>query len=207
MIDNYSRLYDAWRREKQRIDIQPLQENFHAAIAEYITQLREQTKTADKSTLAGKIMEKEKEHVERMIGEINQVRMRKIVILEVEEKPVDVLNLTAEEKRLQVELRRLLAAHSQGIKHVLVGREYKTEITLPQNTQPQTQPQQTTQPPQQKPQQAFKVIRFTQTIPAIMGVDMMTYGPFKAEDIASLPAPNAENLIRKGIAKEVEISP
>jgi DNA replication factor GINS len=207
MIDNYSRLYDAWRREKQRIDIQPLQENFHAAIAEYITQLREQTKTADKSTLAGKIMEKEKEHVERMIGEINQVRMRKIVILEVEEKPVDVLNLTAEEKRLQVELRRLLAAHSQGIKHVLVVREYKTEITLPQNTQPQTQPQQTTQPPQQKPQQAFKVIRFTQTIPAIMGVDMMTYGPFKAEDIASLPAPNAENLIRKGIAKEVEISP
>jgi DNA replication factor GINS len=207
MIDNYSRLYDAWRREKQRIDIQPLQENFHAAIAEYITQLREQTKTADKSTLAGKIIEKEKEHVERMIGEINQIRMRKIVILEVEEKPVDVLNLTAEEKRLQVELRRLLAAHSQGIKHVLVGREYKTEIPLPQNTQPQTQPQQTTQPPQQKPQQAFKVIRFTQTIPAIMGVDMMTYGPFKAEDIASLPAPNAENLIRKGIAKEVEISP
>jgi DNA replication factor GINS len=207
MIDNYSRLYDAWRREKQRIDIQPLQENFHAAIAEYITQLREQTKTADKSTLAGKIIEKEKEHVERMIGELNQIRMRKIVILEVEEKPVDVLNLTAEEKRLQVELRRLLAAHSQGIKHVLVVREYKTEITLPQNTQPQTQPQQTTQPPQQKPQQAFKVIRFTQTIPAIMGVDMMTYGPFKAEDIASLPAPNAENLIRKGIAKEVEISP
>ena len=40
-----------------------------------------------------------------------------------------------------------------------------------------------------------------------MGVDMMTYGPFKAEDVASLPAPNAENLIRKGIAKEVEISP
>lgn len=207
MIDNYSRLYDAWRREKQRIDIQPLQENFHAAIAEYITQLREQTKTVDKSTLAGKIVEKEKEHVERMIGELNQIRMRKIVILEVEEKSVDVLNLTAEEKRLQVELRRLLAAHSQGIKHVFVGREYKTEIPLPQNTQPQTQPQQTTQPPQQKPQQAFKVIRFTQTIPAIMGVDMMTYGPFKAEDIASLPAPNAENLIRKGIAKEVEISP
>ena len=49
MIDNYSRLYEAWRREKQRIDIQPLQENFHAAIAEYIAQLREQTKTADKS--------------------------------------------------------------------------------------------------------------------------------------------------------------
>ena len=207
MTDNYTWLYEAWRREKQRMDIQPLQENFHTAIIEYVAQLREQIKTVDKSTLAGKIVEKEKEHVERMIGELNLIRMRKIVILEVEEKPIDVLNLTAEEKRLQVELRRLLAAHSQGIKHELMGREYKTEISLPQNTHPQTQSQPTTQPPQQKPQQAFKIIRFNQTIPAIMGIDMMTYGPFKAEDIASLPAPNAENLIRKGIAKEVEISP
>jgi DNA replication factor GINS len=207
MTDNYTWLYEAWRREKQRMDIQPLQENFHTAIIEYVAQLREQIKTVDKSTLAGKIVEKEKEHVERMIGELNLIRMRKIVIFEVEEKPIDVLNLTAEEKRLQVELRRLLAAHSQGIKHELMGREYKTEISLPQNTHPQTQSQPTTQPPQQKPQQAFKIIRFNQTIPAIMGIDMMTYGPFKAEDIASLPAPNAENLIRKGIAKEVEISP
>ncbi len=67
MTDNYTRLYEAWRKEKQRIDIQPLQENFHAAIAEYIIQLREQMKTVDKSTLAGKIVDKEKEHVERMI--------------------------------------------------------------------------------------------------------------------------------------------
>ncbi len=207
MTDNYTRLYEAWRKEKQRIDIQPLQENFHASIAEYVTQLREQTKTVDKSTLAGKIVDKEKEHVERMISELNQLRMHKIVILELEEKPVDVLNLTAEEKRLQVELRRLLAAHSQGIKHMLMGREYKPDISLPQSSQTLTQPQQAAHTPLQKTQQAFKVIRFIQTIPAIMGVDMMTYGPFKAEDVASLPAPNAENLIRKGIAKEVEISP
>ncbi len=207
MTDNYTRLYEAWRKEKQRIDIQPLQENFHASIAEYVTQLREQTKTVDKSTLAGKIVDKEKEHVERMISELNQLRMHKIVILELEEKPVDVLNLTAEEKRLQVELRRLLASHSQGIKHMLMGREYKPDISLPQSSQTLTQPHQSAHTSLQKTQQAFKVVRFIQTIPAIMGVDMMTYGPFKAEDVASLPAPNAENLIRKGIAKEVEISP
>jgi DNA replication initiation complex subunit (GINS family) len=40
-----------------------------------------------------------------------------------------------------------------------------------------------------------------------MGVDMKTYGPFKAEDVASLPAQNADNLIRKGIAKLVETEP
>ena len=90
---------------------------------------------------------------------------------------------------------------------MLMGREYKPDISLPQSSQTLTQPQQAAHTSLQKPQQAFKVVRFIQTIPAIMGVDMMTYGPFKAEDVASLPAPNAENLIRKGIAKEVEISP
>ena len=74
MTDNYTRLYEAWRKEKQRIDIQPLQENFHASIAEYVTQLREQTKTVDKSTLAGKIVDKEKEHVERMISRTQPVK-------------------------------------------------------------------------------------------------------------------------------------
>jgi DNA replication initiation complex subunit (GINS family) len=49
------------------------------------------------------------------------------------------------------------------------------------------------------------VVRFLQAVPAIMGIDMKTYGPFKPEDVVSLPVENAENLIRRGIAKEVEI--
>ena len=203
MTDKYSLLYEAWRRERQRTDIQPLQENFHSTLAAYVAQIREQSKSADKSTLAGKIIEKEKEHVERMISEINQTRMRKIVMLELEDKPVDVLNLTAEEKRLQVELRRLLANYSQGIKHILMGQEYKEPLATHTI---QTLTNLDVQPTQQK-SQVLKVVRFTQAIPAIMGIDMKTYGPFKVEDIAFLPAPNAENLIRKGIAKEVEISP
>jgi DNA replication factor GINS len=48
-------------------------------------------------------------------------------------------------------------------------------------------------------------IRFLRAVPAIIGIDMKTYGPFKAEDLASMPVENAENLIRRGIAKEVEI--
>jgi DNA replication initiation complex subunit (GINS family) len=49
------------------------------------------------------------------------------------------------------------------------------------------------------------VVRFLQAVPAIMGIDMKSYGPFEPEDVASIPAENAENLIRRGIAKGVEI--
>jgi len=43
-------------------------------------------------------------------------------------------------------------------------------------------------------------------IPAIMGADMKSYGPFVVEDVASLPELNARILIKQGLAVLVEVS-
>ena len=50
------------------------------------------------------------------------------------------------------------------------------------------------------------VVRFLKDVPSIVGVDLKTYGPFKSEDVASLPIENARVLIRQGLAVEVELS-
>ncbi|MFA5868813.1 MAG: hypothetical protein WC941_03855 [Candidatus Bathyarchaeia archaeon] len=205
MTESYRTLYDAWRRERQRPDIQPLPEGFRQAMAGYITQLREQNRAAEKTSVRGKLIEKEREHAEKMLQDINHLRLTKLVTSELNGAPMEPLNLTAEEKRLQVEMRRLLAAHTQGLKQALQTREPAVEappvVTPPPI--PQSQPPQ----PHDMTDKGFKVVRLTQPLPAIMGVDMKTYGPFKAEDVASLPAQNADNLIRKGIAKLVETEP
>ena len=49
-------------------------------------------------------------------------------------------------------------------------------------------------------------IRFLKSIPAIMGADMKSYGPFTAEDVASLPPQNAQILVKQGLAVLVEVS-
>jgi len=49
-------------------------------------------------------------------------------------------------------------------------------------------------------------IRFLKNIPAIMGADMKSYGPFVAEDVASLPPQNAQILVKQGLAVLVEVS-
>jgi len=49
-------------------------------------------------------------------------------------------------------------------------------------------------------------LRFSKSIPAIMGADMKSYGPFAAEDVASLPELNAKILIKQGLAVLVEVS-
>jgi DNA replication factor GINS len=206
MTDEYKILYDSWRKEKQRPDIQPLPEGFYAAMTGYVTQLKEQNKNTDKSTVKGKLIDKERDHVDKMLHDLNRIRLNKLVTAELNGAPVEPLNLTAEEKHLQVELRRLLAAHTQGMKQSLQGKEPKTEA-LQMSALPQVTPRPPPPVHHIETAEPLKVVRFTQSLPAIMGVDMKTYGPFKAEDVASLPAQNADNLIRKGIAKLVETEP
>jgi DNA replication factor GINS len=47
------------------------------------------------------------------------------------------------------------------------------------------------------------VIRFLQEVDEIIGADLEKYGPFKVEDIATIPYENAQALITKNIATKV----
>jgi DNA replication factor GINS len=49
------------------------------------------------------------------------------------------------------------------------------------------------------------VLRFLKDAPSIVGSNLKTYGPFKAEDVASLPVENAEILIQRGLAKKISL--
>ncbi len=198
MTSNYDVLQSCWSRERQRREIQPLPEGFSTAMADYQARLREASRSEEKGTLKAKLVEIERTNAERMLTEVTQIRLRKIVTAEVEGAPVETVNMIPEERRLQAELRRLLAAYTQGMKQPLIDVQTPTEP--PRQAPPPPKPFQIPE----KASLSYTVVRFIQPLPAIMGTDMKTYGPFAAEDVASLPAQNAENLIRKGIAKVVE---
>ena len=46
-------------------------------------------------------------------------------------------------------------------------------------------------------------VRFTKHVDELVGLDLRRYGPFEAEDVASLPAANADILIAGGDALEI----
>ena len=48
-------------------------------------------------------------------------------------------------------------------------------------------------------------VRFVKDVDEIMGADSEKYGPFKTEDIATIPNENAQDLISNGIALKVRI--
>ena len=49
------------------------------------------------------------------------------------------------------------------------------------------------------------VVRFLKPTEAFIGIDMGKYGPFQAEDVASLPFENARSIIEGGAAVEVHV--
>ncbi len=51
----------------------------------------------------------------------------------------------------------------------------------------------------------LKVVAFIEEVTAFLGEDMVSYGPFKAGDIASIPEKNAEILINSKKAEEMKI--
>lgn len=49
------------------------------------------------------------------------------------------------------------------------------------------------------------VLRFLRDVPAIIGADIETCGPFKVEDVVSLPFENSKILVKQGLTRRVEV--
>ncbi len=46
--------------------------------------------------------------------------------------------------------------------------------------------------------------RLLRDVPSFIGADLKTYGPYKCEDVALLPAQNVDALVKRGIATEIQ---
>jgi DNA replication factor GINS len=182
----YDELLEAWKTEKLNVEIQPLPRDFYVRLAEYIRKIREERRMLDEKTVKGSLMKKEEENVKKMAAELIQIRYEKIMSLIRRGEVVPASNLTDEEERWSQESSLQLDSFKKFTEKLLQGRLEKVE---------------------EKRNSGQMVVRLLRDIPEIVGADMKTYGPFKKEDIASLPKENAKVLIKQGAAVEIETAP
>ena len=90
-------------------------------------------------------------------------------------------------------------ACNRAISNLVGGGEVSAEEMVGVEKKAEAKP---VEPEVTKPSEKI-MIRFTKDTPEIIGVDLKTHGPFKAEDIASLPRENAEALVKQGLAKAI----
>jgi DNA replication factor GINS len=182
-IAMYDELYAAWKKEKENVEIQRLPKNFYAKIAEYVGKIREERRMLDKKTTKAKLLNREFKSVKNMAEELILLRYDKALKKSLARETVPKGVLIEEEEKLYGEILPLAEVYQTFLKGVLRGRLSSIER-------------------EEKPKTIL--LRFVQEIPAIVGSDMKTYGPFEPEDIATLPSENARILIKQGVAVKVE---
>ncbi len=145
--------------------------------------MKEESRMLDEKTVRAKLLRRESKNVKKMVEELIRLRSEKALGKTMDGKVVAKEALTYEEEKLLGEVSPSLESYQTLLKDILSGRSPRIEV-------------------KEKPK--TMILRFIQEIPAIIGADMKTYGPFKPEDIASLPIENARILIKQGVAVEVE---
>ena len=179
----YDELYEVWKKEKNSVEIQGLPKNFYAKITAYITKMREENRMLDRKTTKAKLLDCEFRNVKTMVGELFQIRYKKLREKVLARETVPRAASTEEEKKLCEEFLSLTEAYQAFAKNVLRGHLTKIE---------------------RRAQQSMMVLRFVHEIPALVGSDMKTYGPFEPEDIATLPPENARILVKQEVAVQVD---
>jgi len=179
----YDELYKAWAQEKETKEIQVLPKDFYVKLADYIKRMKDESRMLDDKTVRAKLLRREFTNVKRMAKQLVQLRYEKALRKAMAGEVIAKEAFTREEEKLLGEVAPSLESFQALLKDILGGRSPRVEV-------------------KEKPK--TMILRFVQEIPAIIGADMKTYGPFKPEDIASLPIENARILIKQGVAIEVE---
>ncbi|MGC8896331.1 MAG: hypothetical protein ACP5LB_06185 [Candidatus Bathyarchaeia archaeon] len=180
----YNELYEVWRQELENVELVRLPDDFYSRVADYLKRIREESRMLDKRTVKASLLKKEWQNVKRMLRELIRARYKKLVekVAKGEKIPVDAL--TVEERKIFTDVSPFAEAYQHFAKNLIQGQFLKISVEKKHKT---------------------VVLRFRKDVPAIIGSDMKTYGPFKIEDIASLPAENAKILVKQGLAEKVEV--
>lgn len=194
MRTRYTRLHTTWENETKRPTLQNIPDDFIHEMKSYTTQLNK-TDTSPE-TLSGNLTQTERNYANHMFKQLVETRLNKIIKSELNGLPINAQAMTPEEQQLHSNLRQLLTEYKQGIELSQVKTEPIKQISPIKESMlvPKIEIKDT----------ELVLVRFLQPLPAIMGIDMKAYGPFQPEELATIPRQNAENLIKRGVAKRVE---
>jgi len=96
----YNELYKAWKSEKSSQKTQPLASDFYQKVQTYLSGLEQDSVSLEAHTLQGRLTLKEKEVVTRLLQELKETRLQKLVNITKQHGTVDATDLTEEERNL-----------------------------------------------------------------------------------------------------------
>ncbi|MFW9788885.1 MAG: hypothetical protein ACFFE2_05645 [Candidatus Thorarchaeota archaeon] len=184
----YDDIKSAWEMEIDNEGLQDLGDLRLSKMIAYLSSVRLSLAStdADKRVQAD-ILTQEALNLEFMIEDLLNMRRQKIIkaILSGHRPRGD---MTLAEEELYNRVQRAFDGHTEFVKDSLAGSKPKRKPS-----------DDTSEDFLEDDEVEYVTVRFLRTISdAFLGLDEKTYGPFKKEDIAMIPAANARTWIRDG---------
>ena len=176
----YTALLERWQAERDAFDLLPLRDSFLQNLREYIEQVLERTQSEELTALQRQLLETELTNLQFMMKNLLQMRVKKI-LTHLFDQEIDYDLLTRTERRFADQISRNLRSVLLPVNDLFTPLEEEGGSSR------------------------LLLVRFLEDHPQLIGVDLKTYGPFRADDLATLPAENARLIIRKNQAEPVSI--
>jgi len=172
--------YRTWLQERSETKITNLPVGFLQESSKYMAQLRSGYGLLEKSSLRYRLVTKELELMEYMLRDLMGIRFRKVG-MRPHGRVEDIYPFTDD----RIVMEKLFDAI--GIQEQIMQRVVHGEPIV--NMEPS--------------KRALTAVRILKETPAFVGVDGDERGPYKVEDIVSMPTPNARMLVRQGYAEVI----
>ncbi len=186
----FNAIREIQRKEQEHTPLQPLPHDFYLQVALYFSALNRTIKDLalqrDGNEFAAKVLferERELENARYVVKDIFSRRIRKILLLVHEAvftaAIVDTGVFTSEEKEIFESLNSRLADFNSRT----YSRLFVSSLSAGRP--------------------GFLKVKAIEQIPAFIGPDLKTYGPFEAGTEAEIPEKNAALLLDKGLARRI----
>lgn len=201
----YETLFELSRREKERSELQKLDETFFTNVLRYLKDKHSIITKQQTDLFSAEEKRKTQdqlENVKKIIKELYDKREKKIIGLAVDKSRnrssiVDNSAFLKEEKELFDNIVKMLSMGRENILFNII--DLKEPVPLESISMEKKEVKEE----KEEKRKDTKLVRFLSAVPKFVGRELEEYGPFEEEDIASLPIDIANVLINKGRVEEI----
>lgn len=212
VVITHETLFEILKIEKDRSELQKLDDNFFSEVVKYIKDKSKITRANDSlfSYEDKKKTEKQLENIRRILKNLYDKREKKIINLALDKSRtksdvIDTSALLKEEKKFFDSLVDYFNIYREGILYNLLNEnvpiiEEKKEEASKGGFNPEIK-----KPIEEKNEtkNSTKLVRFIHPVPKFVGKDLEEYGPFEEDDMANLPNEIVDVLLLKSRVEEI----
>ena len=213
----YEQLYQHWLNEFQQIDLTQLTEDLFNKYQHLINKINN-FRLNNKEKIKDRIINSYKDNFNFLFNDFLKIREIKILNSALALQEIDLNNLIEAERLFY----QNLVSGIKGFKKVKaisifedsfdkeIKQIQKTQVKELKNAEEINQEivnlNSDTNFKAKDDQYNYTLIRFLKKTPALVGIDLINYGPFEKEDITFLPYKNAKIILSEKFAEKIELS-